>query len=80
MTTALPHTIEQILPLDVINASTLGMEALDSLRPLIFSIEQLYANPTTPQGCIAGLCQVAIWLIDDYYQNLDQMRIAVGTD
>lgn len=63
--------------IDTLNTSNLGIEALDRLRPLIFSIETLLGHPD-PQALpnILGLCQLASSLIDEYRDELAQLRDA----
>jgi len=67
--------------IDPLNASNLGIEALDRLRPLMFSIESLLGNPD-PQALpsMLGLCQLASSLIDEYCSELDQLRDAADAD
>jgi hypothetical protein len=67
--------------IDTLNTSTLALEALERLRPLFFSIEQLQTNPdpqVTPT--ILGLCQLGASLIDDYRGELEQIRDALDQD
>jgi len=75
---ALPQSFQT---LDTLNASNLGIEALDRLRPLVFSIETLLGNPD-PQALpsLHGLCQLASGLIDEYRDELAQLRDATDAE
>ncbi|MDF0604115.1 hypothetical protein HZU77_000400 [Neisseriaceae bacterium TC5R-5] len=52
--------------------SSLGIEALELLRPIICAARHLseHPKPDTPQT-IAGLCKLADWVIDDYLDSFE---------
>ncbi|MDF0604525.1 hypothetical protein HZU77_002520 [Neisseriaceae bacterium TC5R-5] len=59
----------------VIDISSLAMEGLDLLRPVLFSIQQLSDSGHVDSAQhIRGLCKLANWVIDDYFSSLNDLQ------
>ena len=75
MTDACETTTRQQLLGHVLEASQLGLEALELLRPALEVATRLGTQAEVEEGAqAAGLCRLARWALDEYHNALDVIR------
>ncbi|OQS44532.1 hypothetical protein [Chromobacterium haemolyticum] len=64
----------------VLDASQLGLEALDLVIPAVEAAERLCVSLGSEDGePIAGLCRLVRWAMEDYHGMLDNVREEAAT-
>ncbi|KMN83878.1 hypothetical protein JW897_10145 [Chromobacterium alkanivorans] len=65
---------------EVLDASQLGLEALDLVIPAVEAAERLCLSLGSEDGePIAGLCRLVRWAMEDYHGMLDNVREEAAT-